>query len=93
MTGQWTVVKLVLGQIFGGYSLGSIHDITDVGPVLAAGRRLAHLPQPCTESLETDAVTYADKTQLLWSLLAAQADREASRGGVTEDGGEAVEQG
>ena len=57
--------------------------------MLAAGGRLAHLPEPHTESLETDLGTYADKTQLLWMLLASQADRGASEGVVTEDGGAA----
>ena len=50
-------MKLVLGWIFGGYSLGSSCDFTEVRPVLAAGGRLAHLPQPCAESLETDSGT------------------------------------
>lgn len=33
---------------------------------------------------------YTDKTQLLWKLLASQADRGASGDGVTEDGSVAV---
>ena len=36
---HWTGVKLVLGCIFGGYSLGSSHDFAEVRPVLAAGGR------------------------------------------------------
>ena len=37
-----TGVKLVLGRIFGGYSLRSSCDFTEVCPVLATGGRLAH---------------------------------------------------
>ena len=84
------MVKLVSGRIFGGYSLGSNRNNAEVCPVLAGGR-LAHLPEPRAESLETDLGTYADKTQLLWTLLASQADRGASRGVITEDGGAAVQ--
>ena len=58
-----------------------------------AGGRLAHLPEPCTESLETDLGTYTDKTQLLCTLPALQADRGASGGVVTEDGSAADQQG
>ena len=52
-----TRVKLVLGWIFGGYSLRSSRDFTDDRPVLAAGGRFAHLLEPHTESLETDLGT------------------------------------
>ena len=45
--------------------------------MFAAGGRLAHLPEPRTESLETGLGTYADQIQLLWTLL---ADRGASGG-------------
>ena len=38
-----TGVKLVLGWIFGGYSLGSSCDFTEVLPVWAAGGRSVHL--------------------------------------------------
>ena len=41
-----TRVKLVLGLVFGGYSLGSSRDFAEVRPVWAAGGRLAHLPEP-----------------------------------------------
>ena len=61
VTGQWTVVKVVLGRLFGGYSLGSSCNFTEVRPVLAAGQWLAHPPEPCAESLETDLGTYTDK--------------------------------
>ena len=47
-------VKLVLGCIFGGYSVGSSWDFTEVRPMSAAGGRLAHLPELCAETLETD---------------------------------------
>ena len=50
-------VKLVSGWIFGGYSLGSSCDFTEVRPVLAAGGRLVHLQEPHAESLETDLGT------------------------------------
>ena len=63
------------------------------GPVLAAGGQLAHLPEPHAESLETDFGTYAVKTQLLWTLLASQADRGASADVVTEDRDAAVQRG
>ena len=52
-----TGVTLVSGLILSGYSLGSICNFTEVRPVLAAGGRLAHLPEPCTELLETDLGT------------------------------------
>ena len=52
-----TGMKLGLDWIFGGYSPGSSRDFTEVRPVLAAGGRLAHLPEPCAESLETDLGT------------------------------------
>ena len=44
-------------MVFGGYSLGSSRDFTEVCPVVAAGGRLAHLPEPRAESLETDLGT------------------------------------
>ena len=47
-----TAVKLVSGWILGGYSLSC--DFTEVLPVLAAGGRLAHLPEPHAEPVETD---------------------------------------
>ena len=85
---QRTVVKLVSDWIFGGYSLGSSRDMTEARlAVLAAGGRLAHLPEPHAESLETDLGTYADKTQLLWTLLASQAGGGASGGVFTKDSG------
>ena len=93
LTVQWTVVKLVLGWIFGGSSLGSSRDFTEVCPVLAAGGRLAHLPEPRAELLETDLGTYADKILLLWKLLASQADKGASGRVITEDRGAAVQRG
>ena len=52
-----TGVKLVSGWIFGGYSLGSSCDFTDVRPMLAVGGHLAHLPEPNTESLENNLGT------------------------------------
>ena len=54
---HWSELKLVSDWLFGGYSLGSSHNFTEVRPVLAAGGQLAHLPEPCTESLETDLGT------------------------------------
>ena len=54
---HWTGVKLVLGWIFDGYSFESSCDFTEVRPVLAAGGRLAHPPEPHTELLETDLGT------------------------------------
>ena len=71
---QRIVVKLVLGWIFGGYSLGSSRDFTEVHLLLAAGGRLAHLPEPRAESPEADLGTYTTKTQLLRMLLASQAE-------------------
>ena len=61
--------------------------------MFAAGGWLAHPPDPHTESLETDLGTYANKTQLLWTLLASQADRGVSGGIVTENGGATVQRG
>ena len=52
-----TGLKLVLGWMFSGYSLGSSRDFTEVRPVLAAGGRSAHRPEPRTEPLETDLGT------------------------------------
>ena len=54
---HWTGVKLVSGWMFGGYSLGSSCKFTEVRPVSAAGGRLASLPQPHAEPLETDLGT------------------------------------
>ena len=48
---------LVLGWIFGGYSLGASCNFTEVRPVLAAGGRLDHLNEHCAELLETDLGT------------------------------------
>ena len=67
-----------------GYSLRSSRDFTEVRPVLAAGGRLAHLPEPHATLLETALGTYADKTQLQWMVLASQADRGASWDVATE---------
>ena len=49
--------QLVSGWIFGGYSLRSSRDFTEVHPVSAAGGRLAQLPEPSAGSLETDLGT------------------------------------
>ena len=46
--------------------------------MLAARGQLAHVPEPRAKSLETGLGTYADKTQLLWTLLALQADKGAT---------------
>ena len=68
-------------------------NITEVDPVLAAEGRLAHHTEPLAESLETDLGTYADKTQLLWMLLASQVSRGASRDVATEHRDAAVQWG
>ena len=36
------------------------HDFTEVHPVLAAGGRFAHLPEPHAEPLETDSVVWGE---------------------------------
>ena len=50
-------VSVFLLYAFGRYSLGSSRDLTEVRPVITAGGWLAHLPEPCAESLETDLGT------------------------------------
>ena len=51
-----TGVKLVLVG-YSADSLGSSRDFTEVRPVLAAGGRFTNLPEPRTESLETELGT------------------------------------
>ena len=61
---------------------GEVSFRLDIRSPSVSSRRT--VKEPHTESLETDSG--ADKTQLLWTLLASQADKGASRGIVAEDG-------